>query len=161
MKYNEILEAHFKYGTTRENIIKRYGYEEILDNVVLAPWWSHEIFKDKVLKIEKVSDKVIVNQNRKPRVFYGRFKFIQNYNTEQAVIYKSITNNYNFFNNNYFFINSITGVYYIFVFTTLSMFVFSKQFENLGNFDYFYIKEAIGIENKKTHHNHLTRIKRK
>ena len=58
MKYNEILEAHFKYGTTRENIIKRYGYEEILDNVVLAPWWSHEIFKDKVLKIEKVSDKV-------------------------------------------------------------------------------------------------------
>lgn len=99
-------------------------------------------------KEEKVSDKVIVNQNRKPRVFYGRFKFIQNYNTEQAVIYKSITNNYNFFDNNYFFINSITGVYYIFVFTTLSMFVFSKQFENLGNFDYFYIKEAIGRENK-------------
>ena len=28
------------------------------------------------------------------------------------------------------------------------MFVFSKQFENLGNFDYFYIKEAIGRENK-------------
>ena len=58
MKYNEILEAHFKYGTTRENIIKRYGYEEILDNVVLAAGWIHEIFKDKVLKIEKVSDKV-------------------------------------------------------------------------------------------------------
>ena len=98
-------------------------------------------------KEEKVSDQVIVNQNRKPRVFYGRFKFIQNYNTEQAVIYKSITNNYNFFDNNYFFINSITGGYYIFVFTTLSMFVFSKQFENLGNFDYFYIKEAFGKEN--------------
>lgn len=58
MKYSDILEAHFKYGTTREDIIKRYGYEEILDNVVLAPWWSHEIFKDKVLKIEKESDKV-------------------------------------------------------------------------------------------------------
>lgn len=58
MKYRDILEAHFKYGTTREDIIKRYGYEEILDNVVLAPWWSHEIFRDKVLKIEKVSDKV-------------------------------------------------------------------------------------------------------
>lgn len=58
MKYSDILEAHFKYETTREDIIKRYGYEEILDNVVLAPWWSHEIFKDKVLKIEKESDKV-------------------------------------------------------------------------------------------------------
>ena len=52
MKYSDILEAHFKYGTTREDIIKRYGYEEILDNVVLAPWWSHEIFNDKFLKIE-------------------------------------------------------------------------------------------------------------
>lgn len=58
MKYSDILEAHFKYGTTRKDIIKRYGYEEILDNVVLAPWWSHEIFREKVLKIEKVSDKV-------------------------------------------------------------------------------------------------------
>ena len=58
MKYSDILEAHFKYGTTREDIIKRYGYEEILDNVVLAPWWSHEIFREKVLKIEKVSVKV-------------------------------------------------------------------------------------------------------
>ena len=58
MKYSDILEAHFKYGTTREDIIKRYGYEEILDNVVIAPWWSHEIFREKVLKIEKVSDKV-------------------------------------------------------------------------------------------------------
>ncbi len=58
MKYSDILEAHFKYGTTKEDIIKRYGYEEILENVVLAPWWSHEIFNDKVLKIEKVSDRV-------------------------------------------------------------------------------------------------------
>ena len=52
MKYSDILEAHFKYGTTREDIIKRYGYKDILENVVIAPWWSHEIFNDKVLKIE-------------------------------------------------------------------------------------------------------------
>lgn len=58
MKYSDILEAHFKYGTTREDIIKRYGYKEILENVVIAPWWSHEIFREKVLRIEKVSDKV-------------------------------------------------------------------------------------------------------
>ena len=58
MKYSDILEAHFKYGTTRKDIIKRYGYKEILENVVIAPWWSHEIFRDKVLRIEKVSDKV-------------------------------------------------------------------------------------------------------
>lgn len=58
MKYSDILEAHFKYGTTREDIIKRYGYKEILDNVVIAPWWGHEIFNDKILKVKKVSNRV-------------------------------------------------------------------------------------------------------
>ena len=58
MVYKDILESHFKYGTTREDIIKRYGYKDVLSDVVLVPWWSHEIFNDKALRIEQVSDKV-------------------------------------------------------------------------------------------------------
>ena len=44
MKYEDLLESHFKYGTTKEDIIKIYGYDKLLSNVVIAPWWNHDIF---------------------------------------------------------------------------------------------------------------------
>ena len=56
MKYEELLEGNLKYGTTKEDIIKRNGYEKILENVVIAPWWKHEIFDNSNLKMEQVSD---------------------------------------------------------------------------------------------------------
>ena len=58
MTYEDILNSHLKYGTTKDDIIKRNGYEEILENVVVAPWWSHEIFNDKGLEIKQINDKV-------------------------------------------------------------------------------------------------------
>ena len=44
MKYDDLLKSHLKYGTTSEDIIKRKGYENIMENVVIAPWWNHDIF---------------------------------------------------------------------------------------------------------------------
>ena len=58
MKYEDLLNGHFRYGTTKEDIIKRKGYENILENVVIAPWWSHEIFLKFDVKVEQVSKKV-------------------------------------------------------------------------------------------------------
>jgi purine-nucleoside phosphorylase len=58
MKYDDLLNGHFRYGTTKEDIIKRKGYENILENVVIAPWWSHEIFLKFNVKVEQVSKKV-------------------------------------------------------------------------------------------------------
>lgn len=58
MEYNKLLESHLKYGTTEEKIIKRKGYEQILENVVMAPWWSHKMFENFNFKIEQVSEKV-------------------------------------------------------------------------------------------------------
>ena len=46
MNYNDILEILKYYGTTKEDIIKRRGYENILENVVVAPWWEHTLFND-------------------------------------------------------------------------------------------------------------------
>lgn len=40
MNYNDLLKAHLKYGTTKEDIITKKEYEKILENVVIAPWWD-------------------------------------------------------------------------------------------------------------------------
>lgn len=58
MKYNDLLNSHFKYGTTPDDIIANRGYEKILENVVIAPWWSHDIFDGLNFEEDQVSDKV-------------------------------------------------------------------------------------------------------
>lgn len=58
MKYEELLASHFKYGTTAENIKQKKGYTNILENVVIAPWWGHDIFNNMKFKIEQISEKV-------------------------------------------------------------------------------------------------------
>lgn len=58
MKYNDLLNSHLKYGTTSDDIIERKGYEKILENVVIAPWWSHDIFDGLNFEVDQVNDKV-------------------------------------------------------------------------------------------------------
>ena len=58
MKYNDLLKAHLTYGTKPEDIIKNKGYEKILETVVVAPWWSHDIFDKLNFKTEQINDKV-------------------------------------------------------------------------------------------------------
>ncbi len=58
MKYNDLLNSHLKYGTTSDDIIQRKGYEKILENVVIAPWWSHDIFDGLNFEVDQVNDKV-------------------------------------------------------------------------------------------------------
>lgn len=56
MNYNDLLEAHLRFGTTKEDIIKEKGFEKIQENVVLAPWWRHNMFENPNFKIEKIND---------------------------------------------------------------------------------------------------------
>lgn len=58
MEYNDLLNSHLKYGTTKDDIIEGKGYENILENVVIAPWWKHDMFEYLNFKIEKISDNV-------------------------------------------------------------------------------------------------------
>ena len=58
MNYEELLNAHLKLGTTREDILLRNGYNNILENVIIAPWWDHNIFDNYNFKIEQVSEKI-------------------------------------------------------------------------------------------------------
>lgn len=58
MNYNELLKSHLRFGTTNEDIIKNKGYEKILENVVIAPWWKHIMFDNMGFEVEQVSEKV-------------------------------------------------------------------------------------------------------
>lgn len=58
MKYEDLLNSHLKYGNSKEDIIKRNGYENILENVVIAPWWGHEMFASFDVKIKKINEKI-------------------------------------------------------------------------------------------------------
>ena len=58
MKYNDLLNSHLKYGTTEYDIIKNKNYEQILENVVIAPWWGYNIFDNMNFKVEQVGEKV-------------------------------------------------------------------------------------------------------
>ena len=58
MNYNDLLNSHLKYGTTSEDIIKNMGLNNILENVVIAPWWRHELLNSLNFKVEQVDEKV-------------------------------------------------------------------------------------------------------
>ena len=58
MTYEDLLKSHLKYGTTSEDIALHSGYENILENVVIAPWWGHEMFENYNFKEEKINDKI-------------------------------------------------------------------------------------------------------
>ena len=58
MKFDQLLNAHKIYGTSTKDIIHRIGYDKILKNVVIAPWWSYTIFEDHCKEIIQVGEKV-------------------------------------------------------------------------------------------------------
>ena len=58
MEYKTLLKYHSLYSTTKEDIIKREGFENILKDVVISPWWSHDFFEPLADKIEKIGSKV-------------------------------------------------------------------------------------------------------
>lgn len=59
MNYEMLLEAHKRFGTTREDIATGKEHFDISENVVIAPWWKVKMFENKSdIKIEKLSDKL-------------------------------------------------------------------------------------------------------
>ena len=46
MNYEDLLNSHLKFGTTKEDIAKMCEVDAALENVVIAPWWEHTIFEE-------------------------------------------------------------------------------------------------------------------
>lgn len=58
MDYKTLLRWHEYYGNTKKDIINSEDFENILENVVIAPWWEHNIFEKYSNSIEQVGKKV-------------------------------------------------------------------------------------------------------
>ncbi len=58
MEYKDLLNSHLKYGTTEKDIISDKGFEHILENVVIAPWWRHNMFDSINYRVEKINDQL-------------------------------------------------------------------------------------------------------
>lgn len=59
MKYTDLIDAHLGYGTTKKDIEKREGFENVLENVVLhlvgayslSPLCEYEIVPQIIIKL--------------------------------------------------------------------------------------------------------------
>lgn len=71
MEYIDILKHHTKYGTTEADILNRSGYHNIIETVVIAPWWDVSIFANNN-QITKLNDGLYLVENKD-----YRFNFIE------------------------------------------------------------------------------------
>ena len=58
MNYDDLLNSHLRYGTTSNDILLKNSYNYILENVVIAPWWGHEMFNSFGFNVEQINDKL-------------------------------------------------------------------------------------------------------
>ena len=91
MKYEDLLKSHLNYGTTSNDIITRNNYEKLQKNVVIAPWWKHEIFNTQEINIEKISDKIYNFYNDKIAFSFIELREIGAPATMEAVLSLGVT----------------------------------------------------------------------
>ena len=105
-------------------------------------------------KITKVQD----NRVRVPRVFYGKFKYMKEFDeTEELLIRNTYIRNKNFLRDQYYPIRIIIGTNEFFLFTTIALFKISKSNYALKwDINYFSIKNAEIVDNKvKVNYNQI------
>ena len=76
MNYDYLLEVHKTYGTKREDILNRSGFHEILEDVVIAPWWDVSIFDNNSNIVEKINDNLYNIRNETYAFSYIQLKAI-------------------------------------------------------------------------------------
>jgi len=68
MIYDDLLASHLKYGTSKEDILKRNSFFEVLENVVIAPWWNVKMFEGCDVEITKINE-IVYNIRYQDTVF--------------------------------------------------------------------------------------------
>ena len=56
MNYNDLLNSHKKFGTSKNDILIKDNFDKIKQNVVIAPWWDVTIFDNLDAKITKINN---------------------------------------------------------------------------------------------------------
>lgn len=57
MNYSNLLNSQKKYNISKSDLVARNGFENILQNVVIAPSWTHSLFEPFCEKIEQIGEK--------------------------------------------------------------------------------------------------------
>ena len=95
---------------------------------------------------ESVSEEVKDKRLRPPRNFYGKYKYIKNFNYITAEIQKNILDNYvNYpFLKGHYFVDGIQTNKNIFLFTTITLFIFNRSHKPVyeKQIDYFCIQDV-------------------
>ena len=83
------------------------------------------------------------NRFREPRVFYGKFKYFQIYNKQDAYLVNNVYKKYAYLKNKYYPLRIVKASKIFFLFTTLAMVCIQyTKFIIKWNIDYFIIKKA-------------------
>ena len=95
---------------------------------------------------EGVSEEVKDKRVRPPRNFYGKYKYIKDFNLFSANIQRNILENYNNypFLKGHYFVDGIQTSYNIFLFTNITLFIFNRSNKPVceQQIDYFCVKNV-------------------
>ena len=57
MNYTDLLESQQKYNISKNDLVSRNGFKNLLQKVVIAPAWKHHLFEPFCEKIEQIGEK--------------------------------------------------------------------------------------------------------
>ncbi len=92
MKYLDLVNAHAKYGNKPEDIIAHKDLSNVLENVVIAPWWGHEMFEGRDCIIEKAGKHLYNVVGKNFKFSYIELKAIGSPKMMDEVLTLGITN---------------------------------------------------------------------
>ena len=136
----------FKYGGIGQFFKNIYIiFERKIENEVTQMGLKGSVgkFKNLFTYDPTAENNVEIHRFREPRVFYGKFKYFQIYNKQDAYLVSNVYKKYTYLKDKYYPLRIIKSSKIFFLFTTLSMVCFQyTKFVIKWNIDYFMIKKA-------------------
>lgn len=136
----------FKYGGIGQFFKNIYIiFERKIENEVTQMGLKGLVgkFKNLFTYDPTAENNVEIHRFREPRVFYGKFKYFQIYNKQDAYLVSNVYKKYTYLKDKYYPLRIIKSSKIFFLFTTLSMVCFQyTKFVIKWNIDYFMIKKA-------------------
>lgn len=136
----------FKYGGIGQFFKNIYFiFERKIENEVTQMGLKGLVgkFKNLFTYDPTAENNVEIHRFREPRVFYGKFKYFQIYNKQDAYLVNNVYKKYSYLKDKYYPLRIVKASKTFFLFTTLGMFCIQyTNFVLKWNIDYFMIKKA-------------------
>ena len=144
----------FKYGGIGQFFQNIYLiFERKIENEVTQMGLKGLVgkFKNLFTYDSTAKNNVEIGRFREPRVFYGKSKYFQIYNKQDAYLVNNVYKKYSYLKDKYYPLRIVKASKIFFLFTTLGMFCIQyTKFIIQWNIDYFMIKKAESKEEEVT-----------